>query len=96
MTLSLFEVEQMLKTNKYLGLNERIREMRVTTSISTGKPELEISLVDHKKVQGDFISAVKAGNKIVAIKALRDAKPGLGLIEAKEVIEAIWPLFTQQ
>lgn len=39
---------------------------------------------------GDLVYAIQKGQKIGAIKALRNATPGLGLREAKDMIESGW------
>lgn len=38
----------------------------------------------------ELIQAIQRGQKIAAIKALRVATPGLGLKEAKELVESGW------
>jgi len=42
---------------------------------------------------GALIQAVQRGEKIQAIKALREATPGLGMKEAKDIIETTWDTF---
>jgi non-canonical (house-cleaning) NTP pyrophosphatase len=41
------------------------------------------------EVPADVVELVRRGEKIQAIKALRDAHPGLGLAEAKRAVDAL-------
>lgn len=71
--------------DEYLSLTRQMRnlENRVTNHMG---PSMKMDLSSI----GDLIHAVQSGQKIAAIKALRAATPGLGLKEARDIIEGGW------
>lgn len=66
-------------------LSRKVRNLdnRVTNHMGTSM-RMDLSNI------GDLIYAIQSGQKIAAIKALRTATPGLGLKEAKDLVESGW------
>lgn len=82
------DLEKTLKSAGWLSSGSRI------THALMGNNVLHFSVYSHKVAQSAFCAAIVGGSKIGAIKALREASPGLGLKEAKDAVDAIGAMFT--
>jgi ribosomal protein L7/L12 len=67
--------------------HDRARLRRVEQKLDLILNHLGIAFVESSALPAEAIAAVEAGNKIAAIKALREAT-GMGLVEAKQEVES--------
>jgi ribosomal protein L7/L12 len=66
---------------------DRARVRRVEQKLDLILNHLGIAFVETSSLPAEALAAVEAGNKIAAIKALREAT-GIGLVEAKQEVES--------
>jgi Ribosomal protein L7/L12 C-terminal domain len=67
--------------------HDRARLRRVEQKLDLILNHLGIAFVETSTLPAEVLAAVEAGNKIAAIKALREAT-GIGLVEAKQEVES--------
>lgn len=73
-----------LRTAKEV-IDEHLRGNPLPAAASFGKPKAPLG-----PLPADVAEAIQRGNKVEAIKLMREAT-GLGLKEAKDAVEAAWP-----
>ena len=70
-----------------LSGSDRLRLRRMEQKLDLILRQLGIAFEETSTLPPDALAAVEAGNKIAAIKALREAT-GMGLVEAKREVES--------
>lgn len=68
------------------ALRQRIQELENRFTNFVGDPWMRSKLSGIAAI----IKAAQEGKRIQAIKMLREATPGLGLKEAKDLVESVW------
>ena len=78
-----------VKTLTVLELNDLVKaleeEFGVSAAAAVAAPA---AAVEEEKTEFDVVLTAIGGNKIAVIKAVREALPGLSLVEAKSLVES--------
>lgn len=83
-----------IKKLTVLELNELVKALETTFGVSAAAPvaiaaggAAAAAPVEEEKTEFDVILKEVGANKIAVIKAVREAIPGLGLVEAKAIVD---------
>lgn len=83
-----------IKKLTVLELNELVKALETTFGVSAAAPvavaaggAAAAAPVEEEKTEFDVILKEVGANKIAVIKAVREAIPGLGLVEAKGIVD---------